>query len=237
MLIDDDDFSSMPSSPELAFVQLVQIARQRTDDKINEEKKLFNGVVDGYARWSEFASTVDGLIDALGLNYDLDTTAPYDDEAFTFWVHRLLSDINRISTSVRLSAARSTELEGDPSLRFSAVDLENYKDEIRKLTDKIRKIVNQVAIPENLREVLFSKLNAFEKDLNRNRTRWESWLSLLRSTTRAVGDGAEELEPAVRLIERVGATMDKAATKQSSLEYEKRKLLSAPEKTQDDIPF
>lgn len=237
MLIDDDEFEAIPDDPGLAFVQLVEIARQRTEDKINEERKLFNGNFDGYARWNEFASCIDGLVDALDLKYSLDTDIPRDEDLFAIWLQKLLGELNRISTSIRLKAARSKISDSDPSLRFGAVDLDNYKEEIRKLTEKIRKIINQVRIPEDLREALFSRLNAFEKDLNRNRTRWESWLALFRLTTKNAGEGAAELEPAIRLLERVSGLMDKAAEDQNSIGYQKRKLLKAPEAIEDDIPF
>jgi hypothetical protein len=241
-LLFDEDYATAPHDPEMAFVHLSQIAKERMYEAISNEETYNNSRIDETPHWMELAATVEGLVEALGLDLDVDLKPPLSESGFDEWLVWFKSKLTSISTRIRLNAARAGGSANNPTLTFEALDLSDVRDEIRTHTERIRKIINSVAIDESLRELLFDRLNAFERDLERNRTRWEAFLSLFRATTHAVGEGAEDLEPVVKQLERVMGAMEKASPVKK-LTSQTKKLLPAPkddcsgEPSDDEIPF
>jgi hypothetical protein len=113
-------------------------------------------------------------------------------------------------------------------IESNGVDLSDYKEEVRGHTSKIRKIINAVEITTALREKLFDRLNEFEKHLDKDRTGWNSFLAAFGDTCEAVGDGAEKLEPAVKIFERIMGIMRKASNKPALLENDGKPLIEGP---------
>lgn len=245
MLIHDDEYELAPSDPLLAFTFLSSLAQQRTEELIIQEYNIYEDSADVRPFWFDLAATLEGITEALEIPIDVDFRPPTDQTRFNEWMFQFKSDLRRTLTKIQLNSARLGKSESDPSLRFGSLDLSDYRSEIRSLTDKIRKIIRQVNIREEIRDKLFDKLNSFEKDLDRDRTRWETFISLFRTTTAAIGEGAEELEPAIRLIERIAASMEKASGA-SLITHNAKKLLEGPSNkppsndkndAEDDIPF
>lgn len=105
-----------------------------------------------------------------------------------------------------LSYVFSNISESDEKLLMIEIDAD-FRDQVRILTRKIRKILNQVELDENVRHLLIQRLNNFENDLDRTRTRIDSFCRFLLDLTKTTGDGAENLKPAVELAQKVTGMM------------------------------
>jgi hypothetical protein len=91
----------------------------------------------------------------------------------------------------------------------------------------IREAVSRADMREALRERILSRLNALQVEIDRNRTRMESVTEVLLSLTEAVGKGAKNLTPALRLFERLAGALSGARS--TRLGYETHEPLAAPE--------
>ena len=65
----------------------------------------------------------------------------------------------------------------------------NARKGIYKLIEFIREKLNALTLPENKRDSLFSKLNSFAAELDRNRTRTEAFYAFAIETARVTRDG------------------------------------------------
>ncbi|MCG6558127.1 hypothetical protein MB818_07945 [Ruegeria sp. 1NDH52C] len=115
----------------------------------------------------------------------------------------------------------------EPNLREASVYLDQeWKSHATTLVSHIREVVTRATMADDLREPILRSLNQLQSEIDRNRTRLErvsdAWLQI----TSAIGNGAENLEPAVKLIERLSKAMGKA--KRHEIEAEKHPQLPPP---------
>jgi hypothetical protein len=121
---------------------------------------------------------------------------------------------------------------------------------IHTLIEAIREKLNELALPENKRESLFSKLNTFAAEIDRNRTRPEAFYAFAVEVARTTREVTDELKPLQNTIDRVFDWLDKAQKLWDALpSWSERKKIEAPPKRlprptlsetneiDDDIPF
>ena len=120
--------------------------------------------------------------------------------------------------------------ESNEKLIMMSVD-QPFRDEIRGLTRKIRGIINQVEIDDNVRHLLIKRLNAFENDLDRTRTRADSFFRFFLDLTKTVGDGADNLKPAIERAEKVSGKIAGA------VEAEETKQIEFKPTDDNECPF
>ena len=122
----------------------------------------------------------------------------------------------------------------------------NARDAIHKLTNAIRKKLNELVLPEDKRDSLFNKLNAFAAEVDRNRTRTEAFFAFAVEAARTAKTVNDEIGPLQQTIDRVFDWLDKARSWADSLPpwAERKKIegppkkLSGPKREPDDeIPF
>ncbi|MEL7467241.1 MAG: hypothetical protein AAFN27_02225 [Pseudomonadota bacterium] len=123
--------------------------------------------------------------------------------------------------------------EIEPNLFKNVIDLDDdWKARATTLVGKIRGIVQKAKMAENLREPIFRSLNDLQSQLDKNRSTVEAisetWVQLMR----AIGCGAREVEPAVKVAERL--LKDRATLEQHQIE-EKKKPPSLPSPPTDDL--
>lgn len=118
--------------------------------------------------------------------------------------------------------------EIDGTLKSAIIKLdESWRSRVTSYVSRIRDIVRDAKIKDNLRQAIFDRLINLEREVERNQTRLESVLQAGLSITRAVGQGAKDLEPAVRLYNRMSGSLGGLQVEQ---EENKQPLqLSAPE--------
>jgi len=81
---------------------------------------------------------------------------------------------------------------------------------IHRLVQPIRERLETADLTETKREALFNKLNAFEAEVDRNRTRAEAFYVFARDLTRAAREANDELKPILKTIDKVFDWIDKA---------------------------
>jgi hypothetical protein len=121
---------------------------------------------------------------------------------------------------------------------------------IHALIDAIREKLNDLVLPENKRESLFNKLNAFAAEVDRNRTRAESFYAFAVETARVANEVNEEIKPLQQTIDRIFDWLDKATSWKEALPpWTERKKIEGPpkrlpapgknlsEEMDDEIPF
>ena len=113
---------------------------------------------------------------------------------------------------------------------------------------QIREKLNELALPEEKREALFNKLNAFAAEVDRNRTRTAAFLAFTVDVTRDSKDMIEPFKPLQRTVDRVLDVLDKATKWRDALPpWSERKKIEGPPKKlpppspsgglEDEIPF
>ena len=227
------DYESFSEDPELALAEAIELLLER-----GRVQSSYSGLNDeeGYSYylsvWEEAAAILSGICEELDMAHAIDCEIH---GARSEWVDGFLRSLRRYHS--KISMRKRISKFNKHSLDFSAVELDqDHRDKIRDHTRKIRGIISQIDIGPDLRQSLLNKLNVFEAELDRERTRWESLFSLFRSMTKAVGDGAENLEPAVKQTERIIGAMHGQQENQIEKESE-NKSLPAPDDLDEDIPF
>lgn len=116
---------------------------------------------------------------------------------------------------------------------------------IHHLLSQIRDRLNEIAMPENKRESLFNKLNAFAAEIDRNRTRTAAFLAFAVEASRTVKEVNDQLKPLQHTIDRVLDFLDKATKWRDALPpwTDRKKIegppkqLPTPDSLDDEIPF
>jgi hypothetical protein len=87
----------------------------------------------------------------------------------------------------------------------NGVALDNaWRDKIHSYVLHIRRIVNDAKdLPVSMREAILHKLNAFDAEVDRTRTRLQVFSDVFVALCEGLSAGAEALIPAVRLGERI----------------------------------
>ena len=99
----------------------------------------------------------------------------------------------------------------EPRLEESTVALDaDWKAKVSTWVKHIREIVNKAEIEEGLREGIFRALNTLQSEVDRNRTRMDATAEVWLKLTDAIGQGAKNLEPAVKLLEKLAGAFGKA---------------------------
>jgi hypothetical protein len=105
---------------------------------------------------------------------------------------------------------------------------ESWRTRARSYLASIKQLVQENVAQEALKERIFSRIAILEQDLERNRTRLQSVSELWLGVTESVARGAKNLEPAVKLLEKLGGALSAARSEQE--EHAPQKMLPAPEK-------
>lgn len=120
------------------------------------------------------------------------------------------------------------------SITFDA----KWKDRIRTYVVAIKSILDGTNIEnERLKNSIFSKLNAFEKELDQTKTSLQKFEMAFVDVTYAIGAGCKNLEPAYRLFYKVMKSFGKLtdiANHPQLPHPDDYKLLPPPDKNEDE---
>ena len=121
----------------------------------------------------------------------------------------------------------------EPALREASVQLDrDWKAKATTLVEHIRDVVANAEMHEALREPIMRSLNQLQSEIDRNRTRLDVVADAWLQVTSAIGSGAKNLEPAVKLVERLSKALGKV--KQNEIEAEKHPSLPPPDDLEDN---
>ena len=116
----------------------------------------------------------------------------------------------------------------EPNLREASVQLDkDWKAKATTLVGHIREIVTKAEMEEGLREPILRSLNQLQGEIDRNRTRLDVVAAAWQQITVAMGNGAKNLEPAVKLVERLSKALGRA--KRHEIEAEQHPQLPPPD--------
>ena len=106
----------------------------------------------------------------------------------------------------KIYAENILELDGSARSQFLILDA-TWKAKAGSYIMLIRDIVTKAQMEDKLRQNVLDRLNALQGEIDRNQTRVEAFSETLIAITGAVGRGAKNLEPAVKLAERLAGSI------------------------------
>jgi hypothetical protein len=240
---DDNEFIDLPDDPEEAFAVL-----QRREYRKLEHHWESNEGGSGWYKERQYVDTLLAFdeVHSLGL-VTAYASPPTGDNHFADFFQDFRRHVEVTAQKIRIEAARRQKTGAT-----SIVVLDSpARDAIHKFVEAIRERLNELNLSDNKREALFGKLNAFAAEVDRNRTRTESFYAFVIDTGRLARDLETELKPFNELkhtIDRVLDWLDKAREWKDTLPpWSNRKKVEAPRRQlpgpkggsslDDDIPF
>ena len=248
-MISDDELAQLPEDPDLAFVEFERIIRSRVDTQELQEIKLNvdEGIAysaDPYRR--EYISKILAAAKVYGIGaLDRWSIPTAQDDVAPIYVN-LTSDVDHITTQTRLRYV--------PRNRKNSVGLDgNTKARIHHFIQQIRAAIEDADLPEPKRDSLYTKLNAFALEVDKNRTNLQAAMSVYISVCDGIGQGFQKLEPARKWVDSIAALLGRVKEVEDSLRpalprTEERKQLESPRRRiappvqkggdlDDEIPF
>jgi hypothetical protein len=134
--------------------------------------------------------------------FDLNLTLPsvswgHDDQGFQF--ADFIQKINYYRKRFELRKIRQ-ELNGITSFVALSSD---FRIQIHDLIAKIRKIIHSADIDEKKRSAILSRLNNLGKEVDLSKTSVDALAATFIDITKAIGEGAKNLTPALRPLEKI----------------------------------
>jgi hypothetical protein len=234
----ENEYADLPDDSELAYA--VFHRRKSRELEHNWEQDQGGG-------WFLYSRRfVDHLI-AFDEVHDLGLFAtwapPNDNDSFREFFEAFRRQAEIAAEKIKLEAARRTKKSLLPIVVLDATT----RPAIHRLIEAIREKLNALHLPEGKRESLFSKLNAFAAEVDRNRTRTEAAFAFVVEFARAAREANDELKDVYESIDRLFGWIEKAKELRDSLPpWNKRKEIEGPSKQleapkkgdlDDDIPF
>jgi hypothetical protein len=151
------------------------------------------------------------------------------------------ADVDHFTTQVRIQNA--------PRNRQNSVGLDgNTKAKIHHYIQRIREVIEETDLPEEKKDSLYSKLNNFALEVDKNRTALQADMAVYIAVCDGIGQGFRKLEPVRKMIDSIAALLGRAKEVEDSLRLpsppELRRIpsphrqLEPPSPSEDDeIPF
>lgn len=222
-MITNDQILDLPKDTRLAFVEYVRLLRHELATLQNNQD---------YQAERVFISHMRAFLDTHDVGLSLDRPPP-DDTFFENYFKHASDEIDYAAARLSLEALRVQPSSLDFGIRLA----EDYRTQIHRHLETVRKIVVAVDIEERLRESILSRLNDLSAEVDKSRSGLTKFADALIEISAAVGEGAEKLEPAVKLMERIAGVLGKAR-KENDVERitgEDRKLISGPSQADEDV--
>jgi hypothetical protein len=198
--ITDEEFAALPAEPAAAFIEFVRLARRRVQEHLNppQEHVRLGKRLDEEVR-RKFMYNVKVAADQFGIvemqkwhpNIIVDGMSSYAD---------FLDELEHCIIGLRLSLARRSK-EYSVALEAAA------KAKISHLLGQVREIVEKLEVSVAKKDRLFRLINAFQAEIDRERTTFQAFGALMIELCDDVGEAADRLEPAVRIVERIGQAL------------------------------
>jgi hypothetical protein len=196
MYITDEELAALPEDAEEAFITLERIVRTRYQeawDRLGEHDSPL-GIQRRYM----------SVVLPAAKHYRIAALSrwerPDDSDDCCQTYDRFIADVDYSISDLRLRSAER--------LRQHSVELdEATKIKLRHLLAQVREVVDKLDISVAKKDRLYGRINALQKEIDRERTRYQTFADLLIEAADDAGEAATRLEPVVRLIERVGAAL------------------------------
>jgi hypothetical protein len=238
-MIDEEFLASLPADPYEAFPIFEDHVRIETLDKSDQDSGDF---------WERrYITQVLAFADYFKIDLGIDPNLPYDRSDFWAYFNDACTRIEYYKVQTRLKTAfqRKAGLSGvyvlNPALKI----------EIRHFVEQIKRLIEPLELSQLKKNTLLGKLNAFEAEVDRDRTRLDAGVSAWIWVKKEIKDGADILNPVLDKINKMLDKLTKADELTTALPSPTRggeleappKRLGAPKKPSiadeldDDIPF
>ncbi|MCG8689883.1 MAG: hypothetical protein MI806_01605 [Minwuiales bacterium] len=210
-MITDEDWKDLPDDVELAFVVLddrlwakVLEARKPKRDRFapdeveKPDRQLIRQVEQSYV------GMIKGFVDESGI--DLDTTTETYEENWDTYFAQFRGRIEYFKTRIRTRAKMAFLSKPDELVKLS----EDYREEIHSLLNRVRKVVHASDLEQSKKDVILQKINELNDEVDQRLTKLGRFKAAWLEITEAIGEGADNLKPAVEILERVGGIFGKA---------------------------
>jgi hypothetical protein len=236
------EYPELPLDPEEAFLTLEDRFRRECEDAVRKSGEHDNVSI----YYTDYIAQVLGAAEELGLveaAFEKEVPAIQDVDFHTY--QNFSKRVKHYRT--RLEIRHGRRVQGN-SVSFDAPT----KAKLHHMLKPIREIFTKLEVDERKREALFSKLEALEAEIDRNRTRFDAFAALTIEAADVVGQAVEQskLLDVLNAIARIFGAAKKeeetrrlpAPTKPKQIE---RKTPSSPKtfsttkrgELDDEIPF
>jgi hypothetical protein len=213
-------YENLPRDPEQAFLHLERYYRERCEEQVGKAHNDEN--VGSF--WAEYIGRVLAAIRELGL-------------ATQFNSERM-PKVEEIDYSTYLNFGKEVEFYRTQLLIRHGRRLQGYsvaldptiKKKIGHHLAKIREIVDKLDVDDDKREALYSKIEALQLEVDRDRTRLDAFADLVIEATGAVGDSIEQLDSIRKWLDSIARLLWGARTE------ENKKLPAPQERKQIEAP-
>jgi uncharacterized protein YoxC len=243
MFFDEVDFSKLPPNREDAFAAFVasissEYAQNLRNDRstYSDHNKDYEG---SYEPEHSFVTAILAFLDEYGIESDLQDISELNNKDFAAHFGRFKSKVEYLTTRFRLRQHRVASGSIGTLIAIGS----NYKSEVAGLLDTIRKIVSQKVKDVHKRDNILSKIASLQSEVDRDQTTVDALFSRMLDLSQTIGKAAENIEPLVKLMERVKKVFWDAPEKVRQLPRPERQKLIRQDKAEqksdmdDEIPF
>jgi hypothetical protein len=228
-MITEAELIGLPEEPELAFVHFERLARARLDEAVSNAHPEM--VTDRYEL--DYMSNVLGAAKAYEIAELVDWTLPrVSDDGVWVTCRQFRADAEHVAIQLHIKHARRLR---QFSVKFDAA----AKEKLRHHLAQMRSMVDKLEVSPAKRERLFSRINALEQEVDRDRTRYEMLAALLVDGSEDAATAADRWVPTLRTIASIFRKSKEAEDERlSQLPAPKeRKRIEAPrEQTEQPKP-
>lgn len=242
-MISIEDYQSCisPHDPEMSFVHLEARYREVLNKNLDstDQSGAFNSYVIEYMNHTYAASR------ALGLDFLEGWDIP--SHSARHGVHEKFNDfttaVDHFKVQVLIDRARVHH-------QYSVALTPDEKDKLRNYVREMKNFIDKSSLSQDKKDRLYTKLNAFLAEVDRDRTRLEVLSDMSIAIAHIGGEVAKELEPVRRLMDSIsrliGRNMDNAPAMPRLRKPAIRKLEAPKKDTEqpakrddmdDEIPF
>lgn len=243
MFFDEVDFSKLPPNREEAFAAFVASISSEYAQNLRNDRSTYsdhnNNYEGSYEPERSFVTAILAFLDEYGIESDLQDISELNNKDFAAHFGRFKSKVEYLTTRFRLRQHRVASGSIGTLIAIGS----NYKSEVAGLLDTIRKIVSQEVKDVHKRDNILSKIASLQSEVDRDQTTVDALFSRMLDLSQTIGKAAENIEPLVKLMERVKKVFWDAPEKVRQLPRPERQKLISQDKAEqksgmdDEIPF
>ena len=228
-LIRPEDLDGFPRDPVDTFVHLERLARERYEDAVMNARSSYNDNSNANQFEYDYMSAVLAVatvygIEELSKNWELPRL---NEEDWWEQCRNFRGAAQHVSVKLLLHQARKRDTYSVALDAPTKLKLQHYVQQGRNLIAKV-----DLTVPK--RERLLACLNAFQVELDRERTGLQVFGALACELASYASEAAGKLDGVVRVVERIGNAL--GLSRQAEDERERGKRLPAPDTKQIEPP-
>jgi hypothetical protein len=211
-MLTEEDWKNLPEDRELAFAILddqlwakVEDAHKPTFSPSGDRYEKMDGKLALQAEHS-YVQSIKGFVDETGIELVLDSTETIDEFEWDAFFARFRAKV--VYYRARLGARTKTVFFARPGEAVKLSD--DFKEDIHDLLNKIRKIIHASDLGEDKKDAIYKKINELNDEVDQTRTKYGRFKALYLDVTETVGEGAKNLEPVVKILDRIAGIFGKA---------------------------